>query len=307
MESETQTPASGRFTCNVCGAANRPEAGAPDREGMTCVSCRSSMRFRSIVLALSRALFGTDLKLDDFPRLKSLRGMGISDSEVYAARLTDRFSYTNTFYHREPAFDLSRPDETEFGKYDFVVCSEVLEHVPHPVDRALQTLARLLKPAGVLILTVPYSLDETVEHFPQLRQSGLAEIEGRTVLVNRAEDGRYQVFDDLVFHRGHGSTLEMRVFSESGLRAALAAAGLARVRFESAGNAEFGVVFEGPCSLPVVASREPFSLSVSGAGEMAAQLAGAHTLLDAVARSRWVRFGRRLGLGPEIPPRRPRS
>ena len=69
--------------------------------------------------------------------------MGISDAALYAARLEERFSYLNTFYDREPRFDLTQPDETEFGKYDFVIASEVLEHVPPPVHRAFETLSRL--------------------------------------------------------------------------------------------------------------------------------------------------------------------
>src|SRR4029453_16247937 len=113
-----------------------------------------------------------------------------------AERLAECFSYTNTFYHREPAFDLLRPDETEFGKYDFVICSDVLEHVSSPVERSFNSLARLLKPSGVLIVTAPYALAEgTIEHFPALHEIALTEINGRPVLVNRSRDGKYEVFD----------------------------------------------------------------------------------------------------------------
>ena len=289
------------FTCNVCGAGNKWNADVSDRERATCAACHSSMRFRSIALALSRALFGMDLKLCEFPRLKSLRGLGFSDSDIYSARLEERFSYTNTFQHREPVFDLTRPDETEFGKYDFVICSDVLEHVEPPVDRAFATLGRLLKPSGVLILTVPYSLEnESIEHFPRLHETGLTEINGRPILVNRSEDGKYEVFDQLVFHGGQGSTLELRVFSETDIRAWLATAGFTTVRFEATGNPRLGVVFEGPCSLPIIASREPFSLSVSGISEIAGQLAAASALLNRVRESSWLRLGRVLGLGPRI-------
>lgn len=38
--------------------------------------------------------------------------------------------------------------------FDAILCTEVLEHVPYPVD-AINELARLLKPGGVLILTAP--------------------------------------------------------------------------------------------------------------------------------------------------------
>ena len=40
------------------------------------------------------------------------------------------------------------------GSFDAIVCTEVLEHVPHPVD-ALRELARLLAPDGRLFLTAP--------------------------------------------------------------------------------------------------------------------------------------------------------
>ena len=40
-------------------------------------------------------------------------------------------------------------------RFDTVVCSEVLEHVPSPAD-ALAEIRRVLKPGGTLVLTVPY-------------------------------------------------------------------------------------------------------------------------------------------------------
>jgi SAM-dependent methyltransferase len=39
--------------------------------------------------------------------------------------------------------------------FDAILCTEVLEHVPHPI-RALRELVRLLKPGGDLILTAPF-------------------------------------------------------------------------------------------------------------------------------------------------------
>jgi SAM-dependent methyltransferase len=38
--------------------------------------------------------------------------------------------------------------------FDVIVCTEVLEHVPHP-DAALAEMARILKPGGRLLLTAP--------------------------------------------------------------------------------------------------------------------------------------------------------
>jgi len=289
----------GPYTCNLCSARNA--RATLNRELATCVSCGAPMRYRSLMLVLSRALFRRDLALRCFPRLKSIRGLGISDSEMYSGYLEKTFTYTNTFYHREPRLDLMDPDEKEFGKYDFVICSDVLEHVPGPVERAFHTLSQLLKPTGLLILTVPYSVEgATIEHFPLLFQAGLATVNGKTVLVNCSRDGHYEIFDQLVFHSGHGSTLEMRLLSEPDIRARLADAGFASVRVEAEESQEYGVTFAGPCSLPIIASRSPFSLGLSGIGEVVDQLVAARSMLEDVKRSRWVRGGRWFGIGPEI-------
>lgn len=291
----------GRFTCNICGAPNDSGAPISAQEEPTCTGCRSTIRYRAVILLLSRALFGLDLRLPDFPRMKSIRGLGFSDMECYASRLEDRFHYTNTFYDRAPVFDLLRPDESEFGKYDFVLCSEVLEHIPPPVDRAFRTLAQLLRPTGVLILTTPFApADRSLELYPNLHDTALAEVNGKTVLVNRTADGQYEVFDDLVFHGGHGSTLEMRVFSDADLRAMLTAAGCGEVRIDVSGSREFGVVFSGPCSLPIAAGKAPFAVSASGVRELAGQLAEARAAIRTAHESRWLRLGRLLRLGPDF-------
>lgn len=55
------------------------------------------------------------------------------------------------------------------SSFDAVMCIEVLEHVPAPVD-ALRELARLLKPGGVLIVTAPFC---SLTHFaPYFFQTG---------------------------------------------------------------------------------------------------------------------------------------
>lgn len=48
--------------------------------------------------------------------------------------------------------DIPEPD----CSFDAVMCIEVLEHVPYPVE-AIQELARLLRPGGILILTAPFN------------------------------------------------------------------------------------------------------------------------------------------------------
>jgi SAM-dependent methyltransferase len=42
------------------------------------------------------------------------------------------------------------------ASFDIILCSEVLEHVPEPT-RALDEFSRLLKPQGILVLTIPFA------------------------------------------------------------------------------------------------------------------------------------------------------
>jgi SAM-dependent methyltransferase len=49
----------------------------------------------------------------------------------------------------------------ENNAFDNILCTEVLEHVPYP-DKAVAELARVLKPGGKLILTVPFA---SLTHF----------------------------------------------------------------------------------------------------------------------------------------------
>ena len=58
------------------------------------------------------------------------------------------------------------------NSFDHVLCTEVLEHVPKPVD-AVRELSRVLKSGGTLILTVPMNC---LRHFdPYFFTSGLTD------------------------------------------------------------------------------------------------------------------------------------
>ncbi len=247
--------ASGNFTCNVCGATCvRPaEMG---RETASCQGCISTVRLRGLIALLSQELFGAQLALPDFPDLKGLRGFGMSDPPNFAAQLEKKFNYTNTFYHQPPTIDITKPDPAEFGRYDFIISSEVLEHVPPPAEAAFANVYRLLKPNGLFLLTVPYGINmQHKEHFPELHEYALAAPGGKIVLVNRRRDGSMEVFENLCFHGGDGSTLEMRVFTEETLRATLHAAGFTDIHIGTENVAEFGVEHAEAWSLPIIARK----------------------------------------------------
>jgi SAM-dependent methyltransferase len=209
---------------------------------------------RAVVSLLSEELLGVSMPLSEFPLLKGIRGIGMSDSPELAERLAAKLDYTNTFYHQAPAFDVTHPDPNDYGRYDFILTSEVMEHVPPPVEQAFANLFRLLKPDGLLVMTTPYTLGgKTREHFPELHQFTLAQLGEQTVLVNRRRDGSVEVFDNLVFHGGPGSTVEMRVFTEGSLREELLGAGFLSVRVAFEDVPEFGVELTEKWSLPMAA------------------------------------------------------
>jgi len=219
---------------------------------------------RAVISLLCDELLGVDmlgihLPLSEFPTLKGIRGIGMSDSPELAERLAEKLDYTNTFYHQAPRLDVTNPDPADLGRYDFILSSEVMEHVPPPVEQAFANLFRLLKPDGILVMTTPYTLGgKTKEHFPELHHFTLAQLGAETVLVNRRRDGSVEVFDNLVFHGGPGSTVEMRVFTEGSLREQLLGAGFSSVRVAFEDVPEFGVELTEKWSLPIVARKGAF-------------------------------------------------
>jgi SAM-dependent methyltransferase len=257
MRSES-APAPGeiiRFQCNMCSAENTKLYEQLDREISSCDHCGSNVRFRWIVHAVSEALFDRSLPLKRFPVRKDISGLGLSDCGGYADPFARCFDYTNTFFHTEPRLDISNVPEDSKGRYDFVIATEVLEHVVPPVDAALVNLCQLLKPGGVAFISVPWIGDVTQEHYPDLFDYRIVENNGRWQVHNRTRDGRVEVFDDPVFHGGPGTTLEMRLFSGTDLVRRLEKAGFAKVEICRPTVRAYGIVFQEAWSLPMVAYK----------------------------------------------------
>jgi SAM-dependent methyltransferase len=258
------------YRCNLCGAKNRRPVAQLGREASSCSECESTGRLRALAWLISDELFGAQMPFSEFPVIRSWTALGMSDLEDFAAPLAAKFSYTNTYYHKPPLFDITRPDPATDGKFDFIISSEVMEHVPDPVAPAFETLYRMLKPNGVLFLTVPYSLEATaIEHFPEMHDFAVTALRDRWVLVNRTRDGRLQTFDDLVFHGGPGSTLEMRVFNETTLRKILVDAGFHSIRMAGEACLEYGILPDDPWSLPIAARKGGRVLESAGLTELA--------------------------------------
>lgn len=245
-----------KFTCNICGTACLSDRAQIDREVASCLGCGSTVRMRSIIGLLTRELFGDIRPLEQLPVRKEVRGVGLSDWDEYGRRLANVVDYTNTYYHQEPRLDITRIGDDIAGSCDFIISTDVFEHVLPPVSAAFVGAKRLLKPGGLLVMTVPYAIEvsHTLEHFPELHEwavEGGPETGYR--LRNQRRDGVEEVFDDLIFHGGPGSTLEMRLFSRDSLLAELASAGFHDIRVADEDMPEIGVIWPCQWSLPVLA------------------------------------------------------
>jgi SAM-dependent methyltransferase len=216
------------FICNICSCANEISSEAElHRDQPSCSGCGSNVRFRWTIHALSLALFGKSLLVKEFPEASDVRGIGLSDEPLYASVLASKLRYINTFLHREPRFDLKDPACGESASLDFILATEVFEHIPPPVQPAFDNLARVLKPGGFVVFSTPWRpLGHTVEYFPNLNSWTVTQLDEKYVLVNKTRSNRFEVFEDLTFHGGMGHTLEMRLFSQPDLTQNFRRAGL---------------------------------------------------------------------------------
>lgn len=243
------------FTCNICGTECAVPRPALHREEPSCTGCNSNVRFRSLIAALSQHVHSRFLTLDEFPIRTDLIGLGMSDWEGYAVRLRRLFGYDNTYYDEQIRLDvMAKVPHALAGSCDFIISSDVLEHVAPPFELALSHIRQMLKPGGLLLLSVPMRGEGvTDEHYPELGEYEIVQLGGRRVLVNRTPSGELQVFDDLVFHGGPGVTLEMRMVSVPDLIESLKGAGFVNIRAFDGPVPEHGVEWIEDHTWPILA------------------------------------------------------
>jgi hypothetical protein len=224
------------------------------REQISCFSCGSSVRYRSVIHTLLVGLGLENRTLKHIEDKKSIIGIGMTDSGVYTKLLSKKFSYTNTFYHREPKLDILKIEGQELGCAHFIICSDVFEHVSTPISLAFQNLFRLLKHGGMLILTVPIvDHAQAKEYFPTLNKYHV-EYRGSTpVLINMTVSGQHEIFYALTFHEGEGQTLVMRDFSKEWVFDELLKAGFTEIRLMDEEYLDFGIVWGRELSVPILA------------------------------------------------------
>ena len=243
------------FTCNNCDAQSTFNPDGDWREAPSCANCGSSVRTRQLIYCLTSALYGSPATLSSIKDPK-YSGVGLSDPELLANQMASAFIYTNTFYHSEPKLDICNPSESRLGRSDFLISSDVFEHVPSPVQAAFDGAFAVLRPGGILVLTVPFDERvETTERFPNVKEFKLMNFDGEWLLVGKTQAQSYEVHDNLIFHGGPGTTVEMRFFSRQAVISHLLAAGFTDVVVHGQAHPEYGIFPPHEQGLPITARK----------------------------------------------------
>lgn len=242
MQLPARTPPVITYHCNICGTQNTLAVNDFYRELALCSYCGANSRFRGIIGVLA-GIVGEDasLPLQYWSPRKEISGLGMSDWPGYATMLSERFAYVNTFYDQDPKLDIQNIEASFLDAYDFVISTDVFEHILQPLQNGFDNLRRIIKPGGHLVFSVPYTRTETtLEHFPDLHDFKIIDFYGTRVLLNKTRSGSYQVYDKLIFHGGSGSTLEMRLFCEADILRRLQASGFKNITVHERPALEIG-------------------------------------------------------------------
>lgn len=171
------------FSCNVCGERGFPFFDFPDlqlrrehsisylRETLQCTHCGSTMRHRTLAAALLRVLSarsGRPLAAIRDIDADALQGLAVLDTDAFSPisqRLKHLPGYTISSFRPDLSFDAEiaqnyfnvNLEKMGFpsSSFDIVLTSDVMEHV-RGIDAAHREIARVLKPAGHYVFTVPY-------------------------------------------------------------------------------------------------------------------------------------------------------
>jgi hypothetical protein len=175
---------------------------------------------------------------------------------MLANALERSFDYTNTYYHQEPRLDICGPAAGWTGSAEFLISSDVFEHVSRPVQAAFDGAANVLADGGLLVLTVPFDdRPATTEHFPPLHHHKIVEVNGEWILINCTVDGAIDVYRELNFHGGPGTTLEMRFFALTAVIAHLEAAGFEDITVHDEQVPQWGIFPPHNQGLPISARK----------------------------------------------------
>ncbi len=194
-------------------------------------------------------MLGKSLEISRWPKNTGFAGVGIGDLGTARHKLAEKIDFIEADLERSCA----GVPGTLIDRADVLVCSEVLQHVLPPVQSAFDALIKMIKPCGLLIMTVPYGFETTLEHFPNLHDWKLVRAGGETVLSNTTTSGEKETFSN--FRLYEDGKLEMRVFGLEDIRKALRLAGFTEIRIAGGDHLAYGIQFRNPWSLPITARK----------------------------------------------------
>ena len=139
--------------CNICGWSGRHLASDDWHPHSVCWKCRSQVRHRLMVEALTRLEGLTFKDLVDGKRV-----LHFSPEHQTTPLIQPRAgSYKTADYSRDDVdeqLDLTNMPSVADGSIDLLIAADVLEHVPDHMQ-GMREIHRVLAPGGTAILTVP--------------------------------------------------------------------------------------------------------------------------------------------------------
>jgi len=214
-----------RKRCAICGAAKKSKPISTEEIG--CESCGSTWRAQEICRAVLNSLaYSEEIDIRAINPDMSRVGLGISDDWRLARALSPLFAYTNSFLHQFPVVDICSPPQEAIGKFEFISCSDVLEHTPPPRNAALMGLYQMLKPTGFAVVSVPLIRGlQFAEFYPEL-----STWKTENDFVHWVDqDGHEHIDQHPEFHGGEGLTLAFRQWTEEKLIEELKAVGFSEI------------------------------------------------------------------------------
>ena len=214
-----------REHCAICGAT--PKSQPISTEELGCEFCGSTWRAQEMCSAVLAGLcYADELNIRDINSDMSRVGIGISDDWRLSRALSPLFAYTNSFLHQFPVVDICSPPQETIGKFEFISCSDVLEHTPPPRNAALMGLFQMLKPAGFAVISVPLRRGiQFAEFYP-----GLTSWREENNSIHWLDEIGQEYFDHHPeFHGGEGLTLAFRQWTEEKLIEELKAVGFSEI------------------------------------------------------------------------------
>jgi len=155
-------------TCGACGASTEflrlPSAPGNLREGLACARCGCNARQRAAAGVLLDAIGDRRARIHATEHASALfvalkrRMPGLRGSE-YAPGFLRRLRLSAWLWRHGVVAWVRHGDATALrfadAALDAIICLDVLEHVPD-CHAALREFARVLRPGGSLVLTVPF-------------------------------------------------------------------------------------------------------------------------------------------------------